>query len=144
MLLRATQIGKRTPGAGTTVWQIRTGAVGRVVVEHRGESAEIPVDALRDAPVPAPSIEALLQRDACFAQPTSDFLIEHVSAASWFTIYRCRAHSRRFLEDVRGTVALYSRFILLDEQADDAAPETIWRKYHAMSDDWLNHLGIAK
>jgi hypothetical protein len=91
-----------------------------------------------------PSIEALLQLDACFAQPRSDFVLEHVDEAHWFTIYRCRAHARRFLEDIRGTVVLHSRFILLDEQDDDEALEDIWQKYHAMSDDWLNHLGIAK
>jgi hypothetical protein len=115
---------------------------GRVLVEHGGSSALVPADVLLDCPIAAPSRAQLEELDPCFYSEPDAFVEEHDGSARWYRLLRCKAHGRRFLEETRGSVGIYTRLIAID--ATEESPDEIWRRYNAMSDDWLSHLGIAR
>jgi hypothetical protein len=134
LTIRDVQIDGKLVAADNIVWvHARTG--GQAEVEHRGRLGRIPADAIVPYPVKGPDLEEVRQLDACFGLPKEAFEVEHHSDA-YYELLRCRAHGRRFLEDVRGTVGLYTTLTLLDDD-EAGSPDEIWRRYHAQSDSWL-------
>lgn len=87
-----------------------------------------------------PSLDELRKLDACFGLPDKAFEREHIDHDWYFEIVRCKAHGRRFLRDVRGGIAMYTRLTLLTE-ADTGSPKDIWKKYHGMADSDLIRQG---
>lgn len=82
--------------------------------------------------VKRPELEDLRKLDPCFGQPDEAFETEHLSAEHYFELLRCRAHGRRFLRDVRGSVAMYTTLTLLQED-EEGTPDEIWTRYHSKS-----------
>jgi Lon protease-like protein len=150
MLVRSLEVGGRRALAGSYAWNLGPASDGRVLIELRGTrlhgvTAAVPQDALRDCPVPAPALEQLCRLDPCFALPVEDLVTEEINRELQFTLLRCKPHGRLFLEDLRGSIAMYTRLILVEPAAaEQESSAEIWRRYHELSDDWLNHLGIAK
>jgi hypothetical protein len=147
LLLRSLEVGGRRASADTPVWLLGphgrdTSLVELRSVQKRGALWIVPNDALLACPVPRPALEALCERDACFGWQSPAFDVLEVNQEHQFRLLRC-AHGRMFLEDLRGGAAQYLRLILVEPLEDEASVAT-WQRYHAMSDDWLNHLGIAK
>jgi hypothetical protein len=136
MLIRSVVVGGRELAAGTEVWRHASGEI-----EHRGKMARVPPDALVDAPVRAPSLDALHALDGCFGLGDDAFDIEHEDSRNHFSIVRCKAHRRRFLRDLRGGVGMYESMTLLEDTENESSPEDVWRRYHAMPIEWLFYLG---
>lgn len=141
MLLQAVPTAGATLEAGRPVWIVGLPECGRVAIEADGRPATVPAGSVTESPIPAPSLDALRAVDDCFGRSRRHFVQEHESRECGFCLFRCRKHGRLFLEDMRGGVGVYTRLILLAESSGD--PEALWSRYHAMSDDWLNHLCIA-
>jgi hypothetical protein len=138
LTLRPITVGRKSVPADTLVWVF--GRSGNLVeVEFKDERDFVADDALVPHPVPRPDLEALRLLDACFGLPDEAFTCEHHDER-YFRILRCKAHGRRFLDDVRGGIAMYGRLTLLQE-SDDGSPGEIWAQYHSVSDDWLNLQG---
>lgn len=87
-------------------------------------------------PVRGPGLQALRQLDTCFGLDDEAFESEYVDQDWYFEILRCKAHGRRFLRDIRGSSALYSRLTLLREE-DAGSPKDIWSRYHSLPDSQL-------
>ena len=140
LIIRGFDAGTGFLGHDTHVW-IHSINEGGAEIEHKNKFYTVPIDILAELPVPAPTREALLTIDPCFLSDGSAFL-EIYSSENYFRILQCKRHGVRFLEDHRGGVALYSRLIYIEDPHD--SPEAIWKRYHRMSDDWLNFLKIAR
>ena len=93
--------------------------------------------ALSSPPVPKPPLVQLRELDGCFGLGDDAFDEVHVDSENCFAIQRCKAHGMLFLRDTRGTIAWYQRVTLLYPDDGESWME-IWRRYHGMSDDWLN------
>jgi hypothetical protein len=126
----------------THVWILASEA-GHLTVEYRNQVATLPRDVVVECPVQGPSLEQLRALDECFGRGSDAFEDEHVDAEHYFVIQRCKAHGRRFLRDIRGTIATYERLTLLEAE-DHESPGAVWRRYHAMSDDWLVREGRTR
>ena len=138
LTLRPITVGRQSVPADTLVWVLgRSGDLAEV--EFKDERGFVAEDALVPHPVPRRDLEALRLLDACFGLPDDAFTCEHHDER-YFRILSCKAHGRRFLEDVRGGIAMYGRLTLLEE-SDDGSPGEIWARYHSVSDDWLNLQG---
>lgn len=138
-MLRAVEIAGAAVPAGSHVWLL--GVSGdEWEVEHGTRRGRVPRPAILECPVARPSLERLRALDACFGRDRDAFAEEHVDRQRYFTILRCKAHGALFLDDTRGTLAWYGRITLLDP-ADGDDWQAIWVRYHALSDDLLNHLG---
>jgi hypothetical protein len=111
-----------------------------VEIEHRNRHGKVPADAVVPYPVKGPDIETLRRLDPCFGLTDDAFEAEHVSAKHCYTLVRCRAHRRRFLQDLRGGIAMFTLLTLLEDNEPGAADE-IWSKYHSISDSRLRLLG---
>lgn len=125
--------------ADEIVW-VHTRTSEFVEIEHRDRHGKVPADAVVPYPVKGPGLEALRQLDACFGLTDDAFTAEHVSAKHCYTLVRCRAHNRRFLQDLRGGIAMYTLLTLLEDD-EPADPDAIWSKYHSVSDSRLRLLG---
>ena len=111
-----------------------------VEIEHRNRHGKVAADAVVPYPVNGPGLEALRQLDACFGLSDDAFEAEHVSAKHCYTLLHCRAHRRRFLQDLRGGIAMFTLLTLLEDD-EPGTPDEIWSKYHAVSDSRLRLLG---
>ena len=111
-----------------------------VEIEHRNRFGKVPADAVVPYPVPGPGLESLRQLDACFGLSDDAFHIEHASSKRCYSLVRCRAHGRRFLQDLRGGIAMFTLTTLLEDD-EPGEPDAIWSKYHALSDSRLRLLG---
>jgi hypothetical protein len=111
-----------------------------VEIEHRNRHGKVPADAVVPYPVKGPDLETLRQLDRCFGLTDDAFTAEHVSAKHCYTLVRCRAHGRRFLQDLRGGIAMFTLLTLLEDD-EPGAPDEIWSKYHSISDSRLRLLG---
>ena len=123
------------------VWILGMAENGRIPVEYKNHMTTVPENHVIQCPVPRADLDDLRKKDDCFGRPGDYFTEEFNSERYWFRLLRCKRHGRLFLEDTRGGIAMYTRMILVTSTDED--PETIWNQYHSMSDDWLNHLGIA-
>jgi hypothetical protein len=112
------------------VW-VWSRAVGQAEIEFRDRRGRVPEEALVPYPVKPPDLEVLRRLDSCFGLEDSAFEREVLDRERYFEIVRCRAHGARFLRDTRGTFAWYTRVTLLRD-TDEAAPEDLWSRYHAM------------
>lgn len=93
-------------------------------------------------PAPKPTLAQLEKVDPCFGKPPVAFVEWVNDEEKGYRILTCRAHGHVFLEDRRGAEVGTERLIFIGK-ADESEYESLWRKYHAMSDDALNALGIA-
>jgi hypothetical protein len=125
----------KTVQAYEIVWVLNRSG-GQAEIEHRDRRGRVAESVLVPYPVKGPGIEVLRQLDPCFGLGPEAFTDEHRDQERYFTILRCKAHGRRFLDDTRGGFAMYSRLTLLLED-DDGSPRDIWSKYHGMSDSQL-------
>jgi hypothetical protein len=137
--IRPVELGDATLAVDTSVWILRE-LDGSLEVEHRDARGCVPRDAIAQSPVPRLPLEELRKRDPCFGLEETAFVVEHKDGERWYSIERCKAHGRRFLRDARGSAALYERVTLLDD-SERGSFLSIWSRYHAMSDDWLNVVG---
>lgn len=138
LVVRPAALGGRELRPDTYVW-VWAVTDREVEIEYRNQRGLVPRDAVVSTPVTRPSLEVLRQLDPCFGLDRDAFVIEHEDPR-WFFLLRCKAHGRRFLSDARGGIAQYERVTLLeDSEANDT--EGVWRRCHAMSDDYLNLLG---
>jgi hypothetical protein len=126
---------------GDPVWILAAAAGGKLPVEHANARLEVPMGAVVPCPIAAPALAELRGLDDCFGRRWWRFSVVHASKQHWFRLLRCRRHGALFLEDARGGVGVYTRTIYVGRSDED--PETIWARYHAMSDDWLNWQRIA-
>ncbi len=123
------------------VWILGRVENGRIPVEYRNNIITIPENIVLQCPVPAPNLNDLRKSDDCFGRSADYFTEEYKSERYWFRLLKCKKHGKLFLEDTRGEIAMYTRTILVTNTTEN--PETIWRQYHSMSDDWLNYQGRA-
>ena len=126
---------------GDCVWILDESRNGYVRIEYRNKEFVVPGPSVVSCPVPAPDLKSLREIDDCFGRGTGCFREVHKSDRHWFRLLRCRRHGALFLEDTRGGVGVYTGTIIIADADED--PETIWRRYHDMPDDWLNYLGIV-
>ncbi|HEY3667299.1 MAG TPA: hypothetical protein VGL19_14930 [Polyangiaceae bacterium] len=133
------QVGSRQVSEDSQVW-VWDSDESLLEIECRGQRGRVPRSAVAFSPVPAPTLAVLQRLDACFGGASELFEVEHQDPTRYFSIERCKAHQRRFLRSSRGGVAMYERLTLLEER-DDGAPDDVWNRYHAMSNNWLNWLG---
>ena len=143
--LRDVQVGTKQVSADSPVW-ILADATGRsdvVEVEYKGQRGFVPRESVAFSPVPAASLVALRELDACFGGAPELFETEQQDDARYFSVRRCKAHGRRFLHDMQGGIAMYERITLLDAD-DSATPEDVWAKYHGRSTDFLSSLGRTR
>jgi len=115
----------------------------RSVIEFNNKRYAIPNDSYCSSPVPAPDGDVLERLDSCFLKPMDHFEAIVSSKENYYRILKCREHGKFFLEDYRGGIAMYHRLIFLGESLD-GTPSQIWKRFHAVSDDELNYLRIAK
>jgi hypothetical protein len=139
MVVRDVTAGGQVVSAGSPVWI--AGARGeRLELEFRSKRFLVAADDVVEAPVPAPTLEALRRLDSCFGLPSSGFELLLADSVNMCEVVRCKAHGQVFLRDTRGDVAMYERVsILTSGEADDWV--VVWNRYHQMSDDWLNWNG---
>jgi hypothetical protein len=117
---------------------------GTVNFEIRDKYYKIPLKYVVEVPVPSPSLNDLALKDSCFKMPLAKgFELMIHEDNQMYEIYRCQKHGRYFLLDTRGTSMVYGRFVLVEE-SDTADFESIYQKYHHISDDMLNYLKIAR
>jgi len=135
----AVQVGARQVSEDSQVW-VWEDSDSLLEIECRGQRGRVSRDTIAFSPVRAPALAELQQLDACFGGAATLFEVEHQDDARYFSIEHCKAHQRRFLRATRGSVAMYQRLTLLDER-DDEAPDQIWSRYQARSDNWLNWQG---
>ena len=141
IVIRQVHVDGKTIDQSKYVWLLGSPSNGVVSIEINNMKHFIPQDAVVSCPVPSPSVDALRTIDECFGKSESHFDVLHKSQEKWFRILRCKAHGRLFLEDTRGGAAIYDRLIMVEDDQEDF--KAIWSRYHSMSDDWLNYLGIA-
>jgi hypothetical protein len=134
--LRPVEIGGRVVPADTHVWIFRRGE-GSADVEYQDRRSRVPEDAVANSPVKAPCLDELKKLDSCFGMSDDAFETMLIDNESYFEILLCREHGKRFLRDVRGSSAWYSRLTLLRD-TDDGDTKDIWARYHRASDDRLN------
>jgi len=133
--LRAVEVGGKHVAADEVLW-VHARKDGHAEVEYRGRRGRVPLDAILPYPVRGPRLEELQKLDACFGSSDEAFTIEHDSAEHWYRIIQCRAHGRRFLRDMRGTIGLYWTTTLLNDD-EEGSPDEIWARYHGKSHGWL-------
>ena len=129
---------------GTYVWLLSMTEEGDATVEFQKREVLIPGHMICPSPVPAPPMEKLMEKDPCFARGVERFDLVYKSDDLLFAFYRCKEHGAWFLEDVRGGIGLYSRFIYLADPPGqtDIEYEKVWRSFHQRADDDLTLLGI--
>lgn len=123
------------------VWILGTAEKGLISVEHRNVRVALPEGSLLPCPIPAPDINDLRKKDDCFGRPEKYFTEIYKSEQHLFRLLKCKRHGSIFLEDSCGGVGMYTLTILVADPAED--PETMWSRYHSMSDDWLNYQFMA-
>jgi hypothetical protein len=139
LLICDASIGNHSLPPDTPVWILGTRGEMREV-EYRDARGVVPSGSVVESPVPRPTDAQLRDLDTCFGLSEAAFHEVHLDRENYFAIQRCRAHGRLFLRDTRGTVAWYERTTLLGpEESEDWI--SIWRRYHGLSDDWLNLKG---
>ena len=128
----------------TFVWRLEPGQGEKVAIEHRNRQYRIPARCLVASPAPSPSRDRLLTLDPCYAGGRVELTEVYSDEKGLFAVYRC-PHDHYFLEDVRGGIAMYSRWIFLGplDPPDADACEALWHKYHALPDDAIAYLGIG-
>ena len=141
MLIEELVLGGRVLAPGTYLWILGYRQHGLVEIEYQSRCERIPARSLVESPVPRPPIDELKKRDPCFGLGREAF--ERVfEEERYYEFLRCREHGRLFLDDVRGGVAQYSRFILVETEPKDDL-RIVWARYHRVPDDLLNFRGIA-
>lgn len=131
---------------GTYVWVHGPEAPGRLTIEFKGRLyPNVDGTMLAPTPVPQPSIEQLVKRDACFAGDITAFEEIYRDTQLYFAVYRCKAHGACFLEDTQTGIGWYSRFIYLGKLEDLSEGGLIrfWKRYHSLSTDLLNLDGVC-
>ncbi len=135
LTLQTLNVGGKSVPPDSLVWVHRIEG-GYAEIEHRDLRAKVPDSAIIPYPVPKTPLEQLRKLDSCFGRPQRAFDVIYRDKSRFFEILKCRAHGNRFLEDLRGGIAMYTLLTLL--QTDDGEdPEEIWSKYHYKSDSWL-------
>jgi len=139
LLICPATIGRYSLSPDTPVW-ILASHEDSWEVEYRDASGRVARSGVVECPVPRPPLVQLRELDACFGLAEAAFDDVHADPKNCFVIQRCRAHGTLFLRDTRCTVALYERVTLLGPD-DGGSWVELWRRYHGMSDDWLNLKG---
>ncbi len=139
ILIREASIGGYALPPDTPIWILGVQGESREV-EYRDARGALPAGSVAESPIARPTEAQLRSLDACFGLPEGAFTDVHVDPQNLFVIQRCNAHGRLFLRDTRGGIGMYERVTLLGpEETSDWT--SIWRRYHGMSDDWLNLQG---
>jgi len=141
ILIEQVVVGGRALPPGTPVWIHAERPHGEFDVEFQNHFERIPARSVAASPIPRPSIDELRAKDPCFGLG-DDAFEEVFREDQLFAFHRCRAHGRLFLEDLRGGIAMYNRWILVTE-GHESDLRTLWSRYHAISDDVLNFRCIA-
>ena len=130
---------------GTYVWLWERLPEGTMKVEKEECLYIVPWEILAATPVPPASLDELRKKDSCFGAAKSAFQLAYQDNDYMFAVYRCHAHGAFFLEDVRGEVGWYSRFIYLGASPGESAEDyrKAWRIYNRRGDDELNLEGLA-
>jgi hypothetical protein len=128
----------------TYVWKLGKEQGSFITIEYRDQVYQIPEQYAVQIPVATPSKDHLCSLDPCFLDLRKNLIEIYRSESFYFSIFRC-AHDNYFMEDIRGGIAMYSRWIFLGK-INDLSPgnlKSLWSRYHNIPSDALFHMGIG-
>ncbi len=145
LLVEPVRVGGKEVPAGKYVWYFGDLSRPRVEVEYRDRRALVETKCLVATPVPPPDRARLQSFDLCFGLGIEAFVEVHRDSDLLFSVYRCKAHGAYFLEDVRGGILMYSRFVFIGRLESPSEREFVeqWERIHGRSDDSLFLEGVA-